>query len=82
MVELTNLLRRQVACASSSELVDLIRGDVSRTRALLGQTAGMAGTAEAGPVPGMVVGRVASTVAEVTSGPICAGPRKSLAGQD
>ncbi|MCR6486702.1 riboflavin kinase [Amycolatopsis sp. OK19-0408] len=34
-VELLHLLREQVACATSAELVELIRDDVTRTRAQL-----------------------------------------------
>lgn len=67
-VVLTDLLRGQVACTSTSELVDLIRDDVSRTRALLGQASGP-GVAESGPAPDVPVGRAASAAATTGTTP-------------
>lgn len=72
-LELTDLLRRQVACTSTSELVDLIRDDVNRTRALFSRAAGTLGVAEAGPAPDVAVG-AASAVSAATIGPTCAEP--------
>jgi hypothetical protein len=64
IVELTGLIRGQAKCASSSELVDLIRADVRATRRLL-NAAGSRTSNSRTTLPGWALQRVTSALSSL-----------------